>query len=79
MNGTFEILPPNKHFPKFKRCKISFGPPISISDSYKDLLLHNKILNPKDLQEIAFRIMDEVRCMAKLEWDESVKFNHVRK
>jgi 1-acyl-sn-glycerol-3-phosphate acyltransferase len=80
MKGTYEILPPDKHIPRLKRCKITIGQKIYISPEnpmFKDISFIKKdvnksfTLNNEDTQKIAFRIMDKIRLLADEEWDES--------
>ena len=82
MRGTYEILPPQKHIPKLKRCDVYVGDKIYISPQnpeFHDIFFKNhdsghrfRDLGDLELQEIAFRIMDKIRIIANEEWDESV-------
>ena len=82
MKGTYEILPPNKHMPAFKRCDVIFGKKTYISPStplFKDVFFHgNKSdkyasLSEEQLKVIAYRLMDIVRRMARQDWDETAQ------
>ena len=82
MRGTYEILPPNKHLPKLKKCDVFIGDKIYITpenEKFSDIFFkegachpHYKQLDDSKLYKIAFRIMNEIRKMAGQEWDESV-------
>lgn len=85
MKGTYEILPPDKRIPRFKRCKIVIGEKIYVSPRnpmFKDIFFIKKnanksfVLNNEDTQKIAFRIMDKIRLLADEEWDESALINN---
>ena len=81
MKGTYEILPPQKHVPKFRKADIYVGDKIFISPQnpeFHDIFFRKagKIrkyddLDDADLQEIAFRIMEKVRQMSGQAWDET--------
>lgn len=79
MRGTYEIMPPQKHLPRFRKCDIHVGDRIYISpqnEEFRDIFYRKKHrryedLDDEDLQEIAYRIMDKIRIMAGQEWDES--------
>jgi len=80
MKGTYDILPPHGHFPNFTRCSIEIGKKISLSPSnpfLKDVFYKAPkskkytALTDEGTEEIAFRIMNEVRIMAGQEWDDS--------
>jgi 1-acyl-sn-glycerol-3-phosphate acyltransferase len=81
MKGTYDILPPHKKFPAFKRCDVVvgdkivlgpqnpdfadcfFGAPLDSNGSYR--------LSDSQIEEIAYRVMEKVRNLAGIEWDES--------
>lgn len=80
MKGTYEILPPHKHLPKFSRCSIEIGNKIHLSPSnplLKDIFYRcaqsKKFsdLTDEGIEEIAFRIMNQVRIMAGQDWDDA--------
>ncbi|HOX11026.1 MAG TPA: lysophospholipid acyltransferase family protein [Candidatus Moranbacteria bacterium] len=80
MKGTYEILPPHRHLPKFTRCSIEIGSKIYLSPSnpiLKDIFYRcaqsKKFsdLTDEGIEEIAFRIMNQVRVMAGQEWDDT--------
>jgi len=80
MKGTYEILPPHKRFPKFAKCSIEIGKKVQLSPSnpfLKDVFYRCSKsgkytdLTDEGIEEIAFRIMNQVRIMSGQEWDES--------
>ena len=66
MKGTYEILPPHKIFPSFKRCEVFVDDAIKIekeSPILGDILKGKKNtadLTDKDIEKIAFRIMAKI-------------------
>jgi HAD superfamily hydrolase (TIGR01490 family) len=76
MKGTYEILPPHKRLPRFKRCEIFVGDPIFVSPEsalFQDLFaLAPDHLSEEILQEMAERVMDEIAKMLGPEWDGGV-------
>ena len=84
MKGTYEILPPNKHIPAFKRCDVIFGKKMYISPStplFKDVFLEGpkngrySNLNDEQLNMVAYRVMDIVRQLSGQAWDETAQGN----
>ena len=84
MRGTYEILPPNKHIPGFKRCNVIFGKKIYISPSeplFKDVFFEGiknakySNLSDEQLNIISYRVMDIVRQISGQEWDETAQVN----
>lgn len=82
MRGTYEILPPNKHIPAFKRCDVIFGKKIYISPStplFKDVFSEGakngkySNLNDDQLNRVAYRVMDIVRQLSGQAWDETAQ------
>ncbi len=82
MRGTYEILPPNRRLPAFKKCDVVFGKKIYISPStplFKDVFFHNSPskkftkLSDEQLQMIAYRVMDIVRRVSGQTWDDSAQ------
>lgn len=82
MRGTYEILPPHKHVPAFKKCDVIFGKKIYISPStplLRDVFFQGpknckySNLSEEQLKSIAYRIMDIVRHISGQEWDESAQ------
>ncbi|MCM8775028.1 MAG: 1-acyl-sn-glycerol-3-phosphate acyltransferase [Candidatus Omnitrophica bacterium] len=80
MRGTYDILPPHRHLPKFKKCDVQIGEKIYISPStplLRDIFFQKRgskkftHLNDDQLSEIAFRIMNQVRLMSGQKWDDS--------
>lgn len=80
MKGTYNILPPHKHIPKFSKCDIQIGKKTSISPSnpfLRDIFYRcakskkYTDLTDEGIEEIAFRIMEQIRTMSGQEWDES--------
>ncbi len=81
MKGTYEILPPHKRVPVLRRCKVVIGKKVSISPdnpAFHDIFLRQpKELKPGKLsdeamEEIAVRIMNDIRILAGQEWDDSI-------
>ncbi|MFA4889212.1 MAG: lysophospholipid acyltransferase family protein [Candidatus Omnitrophota bacterium] len=81
MKGTYEILPPQKRIPRLRRCNVIIGKKIYISPDnpeFTDIFAKQSIgkrfmnLSDEGLQEIAVRIMDNIRVLAEEEWDDSV-------
>lgn len=78
MRGTYDVLPPEGHFPRFRKCDVYILDKTYISPSnpeFYDIFFGKKgdrrfeDLNDDELQEIAFRIMDRVRMHAGQEWE----------
>jgi len=88
IKGTYEILPPHKVLPKFKKCEIVFCKKFYISpdnSEFKDIFLKKGIkkfskLTKEDLQKIAIRVMEKIRVLTNEEWDETAlkKINESR-
>lgn len=81
MKGTYEILPPHKRIPALRRCTVIIGKKIHISSDnpvFRDIFLRQpKGLKPGKLtdeamEEIAVRIMNDIRIQSGQEWDSSV-------
>lgn len=81
MKGTYDILPPHGHIPKFTRCGIKIGKKVHLSPSnpfLKDIFYRCSKsgkytdLTDEGIEEMAFRIMNQVRIMSGQEWDEEV-------
>jgi len=81
IKGTYDILPPHKHIPRLRKCKVTVGKKMYISPDnpdFKDIFFKrpDKIklgaLTDEELQEIAIRIMDKVRILAGQEWDDDI-------
>ena len=81
IKGAYDILPPSKHLPRFKRCSVTIGHRINISPDeqlFKDIFIRSKdrgvsnFLDREGINEIAFRIMDKIRILAEERWDEVV-------
>lgn len=79
MKGTYDILPPHRRFPKFTKCGIEIGKKVHLSPSnsfLKDIFYRCSKsgkytdLTDEGIEEIAFRIMNQVRMMSGQEWDE---------
>ena len=79
MKGTYDILPPHKKIPRFRKCEIYVDKPIFINRKnplFKDIFSkehddHN--LSEHGLAEIAVRIMDRIAKMTGQEWDDSFR------
>jgi 1-acyl-sn-glycerol-3-phosphate acyltransferase len=80
LKGTYEILPPQKRIPRFKRCEVTIGKRFYISPDNSDLkdIFFRRTgerkfgkLTDDDLQEIAVRIMDKIRIQADEKWDDT--------
>jgi 1-acyl-sn-glycerol-3-phosphate acyltransferase len=78
MAGTFEILPPHRHFPRLKRCDMHILPPVSLdkeNPDFRDIFeKYNdaREINARDRQIIAIRIMNKIREVTHQEWDGTV-------
>ena len=82
MKGTYEILPPHKKIPSFNKCDIYVGDKIYINPDnpeFQDVFETQPAqkdgsyrLSDPQTQEIAFRIMEKVRRMAGVEWEDDV-------
>lgn len=78
MKGTYEILPPQMKFPRFKRCEIFFNKKIYISPQnqmFKDIFLMKKSgrlenVTEDQMQLMADRIMESVRALIGGQWDD---------
>ncbi len=80
MKGTYNILPPHKKMPRFTKCDIEIGKKISLTPSnpfLRDVFLRTakskkySDLTDEGLEEIGFRIMNEIRKMSGQDWDET--------
>ncbi len=80
LKGTYEILPPHKRIPRFRRCSVFIGKKIFISPEnpdFKDIFFEQRgfrkfrDLSREQMDKIAVRIMDKIRVMADEQWDES--------
>ena len=78
MKGTYEILPPSRRVPRLKRCKVIIGKKAYISAEnpmFRDIFLRREgvdktgNLTKEETQEIAFRIMNNIRLLANEKWD----------
>jgi 1-acyl-sn-glycerol-3-phosphate acyltransferase len=78
MRGTYQILPPHKRIPAFRRCDIIVGEAMKINRRNKlirDIYLKKGVeenLNEEDEKEIALRIMEQIRISANQDWDNKV-------
>jgi len=81
LKGTYEILPPHRHMPRFKKCRVVVGKKIYISPGNKDfsdIFFRRKgerkfgNLTDDEIQEIAIRLMDKIRAWSEQDWDDSV-------
>ncbi len=78
MRGTYEILPPDRKLPKFRKCEMSVGEPLLITSSTKrfedifDREQNKRRLGIVAMQEIGERIMDAVGDLAGSSWDDGV-------
>lgn len=76
MKGTYDVLPPHKHLPSFKRCEIIVGHPIFVNSRnalFADLFVAKggrMTLKKGGAQVAANRIMEIVRKMSGQEWEE---------
>lgn len=80
MKGTFEILPPQRIVPKFKRCEVTIDKPIYLNKDNLELrnffykngrLVKDRALTPTDLQNMAIQIMNKIRLLSNEKWDSS--------
>lgn len=78
MQGTYDILPPNKKIPKLRKCRIVAGEKIYIAPSnemFKDVFFEKRgfrkfsNLTKDQMQIIADRIMEKVGCLAKSKYN----------
>lgn len=79
LKGTFDILPPTNHIPRFKRCEVFICQKYFISpqnEIFQDVFNLScrrgrfDKLQRRHLQIIANRIMDQIRQQIKIEWEE---------
>jgi 1-acyl-sn-glycerol-3-phosphate acyltransferase len=82
MKGTYEILPPHGHIPRFKKCRIVIGKKMYVSPEnpeFSDIFFRRKgerkfgNLTDEEMQEIAVRLMNKIRAWSEQEWDDSAK------
>ncbi len=84
MKGTFEILPPYKRFPRFKRCEVFIGDPIFVipeSPLFQDLFAISpspRRLSEEICQEMGERVMDGIGKMLGPQWDGNRSKNRKR-
>jgi 1-acyl-sn-glycerol-3-phosphate acyltransferase len=80
MKGTYKILPPDKIWPRFRKCEVIVGKPFYINaenEEIKDLFLPSGLAggtgnkSALDFQMAAIRIMNKIRIKAEIYWDES--------
>lgn len=75
MKGAYEILPPSKRIPRFKKCEIFVGDKIYIeenNDMFKDIFKNGKTrkdLTEYDMKRVAIRIMNEINLMTGQGWE----------
>ncbi|MBD3246474.1 MAG: hypothetical protein GF333_05625 [Candidatus Omnitrophica bacterium] len=78
MRGTYEILPPQRKIPRFRKCAVRVGNRMYISPNnpeFTDVFFaepREKIsdLSKEQIEEVAVRVMEKVRMLAGEEWDE---------
>ena len=81
MKGAFEILPPHRHFPKFKRCEIVVGRPIVVNARnrfFSDLFIIKKgraTFKEGGAEKAAYRVMEIVRQMSGQEWEDPPSYD----
>jgi 1-acyl-sn-glycerol-3-phosphate acyltransferase len=80
MKGTYQILPPHRYIPNFKKCEIIINKKMYISPDnpdFRDIFFRRRDLRKfsrltkEELQEVAIRIMDKIRILANEEWDDN--------
>jgi len=79
MRGNYEILPPHKKFPAFKKCEIIVGDQMNIEPSnpmFSKIFEEDRVksninkLSNDGYDKIALKIMDQVREMAGVAWED---------
>jgi 1-acyl-sn-glycerol-3-phosphate acyltransferase len=79
MKGTYDILPPHKKIPRFRKCEIFVDEPIMVEENnplFKDIFLKEHDgdeLSDKGLTQVAVRIMDRIGKNVGQEWDDSFR------
>jgi len=82
LKGTYEILPPHRHIPRLRKCKVVIGKKIYISPEnpdFSDIFFRRKgerkfgNLTDEEMQEVAIILMNKIRMWSEQEWDGSAR------
>lgn len=85
MKGAYEVLPPHKKIPSFRKCEIFVGEPVRITldnPAFSDIFYgkkHVKEVTDVELEKVAIRIMDHIAKMVGQEWEDRLLRRKVRK
>jgi 1-acyl-sn-glycerol-3-phosphate acyltransferase len=75
MHGTFNILPPHKIFPRFRRCEIFVGERLFVikdNPEFKKCFDKDGHMTKLGNDEIAFRIMNKISKIGNHPWDKKL-------
>ncbi len=73
VKGSFEILPPHRIFPRFRRCEVFLGKPVKINrDNFDARFFDEKNnLTKQGIDVIGYQIMNGIALMVNQDWDDA--------